>query len=131
MLLINTTLKKSLKHGIGLFADQFIPKGTMTWKYHPNFDPSFTRKEVAKMPKPGQKQLWNYHFYDKKQDRYVWCLDDLRFINHDEKRPNIHSTLYRDVALRDIKKGEELLCDYCGFDPKYFDRVGLDRKQLK
>jgi hypothetical protein len=39
--------------------------------------------------------------------------------------------LYRDVALVDIKKGTELLCDYAGFDPNYFDRINFDKKKLK
>jgi uncharacterized protein len=38
MLVVRTKTKASEIAGIGLFADQFIPKGTVVWKYQPDFD---------------------------------------------------------------------------------------------
>ena len=49
MLLVKTKIKPSGTHGIGLFADQFILKGTITWKYDPKFDSSFTEKDLEEM----------------------------------------------------------------------------------
>lgn len=37
MLLIKTKLDLSKIHGVGLFADEFIAKGTKIWEYRPNF----------------------------------------------------------------------------------------------
>lgn len=42
MLLIKTKLELSKIHGVGLFADEFIAKGTKIWEYRPNFDKAFT-----------------------------------------------------------------------------------------
>ena len=130
MILVKTTLGVSAKHGIGLFADQFIKKGTVTWEYAPEFDTAFTEEQIARMSEPAQKIFWHYAFYDKKQDKHVLCFDDQRFINHDKDSPNITSTPYKDTAARDIQKGEELLCNYDGFDDTYFDRIGLAREKL-
>ena len=52
MLLVKTKLGVSSVHGIGLFAAQFIPKGTATWEYHPDFDTSFGEDDLARMPPP-------------------------------------------------------------------------------
>ncbi len=124
MLHIKTKVGKSPLHGIGLFADQFIPKGTVTWEYHPDFDSSFSEADTMRMTESARKQFFHYAYYDKDLDRYVLCFDDQRFINHSTKHENIHSTPRRDVALRDIHRGEELLCDYYKYDDTYFNRLG-------
>lgn len=132
MLLVKTKLGQSKVHGIGLFADQFIPKGTITWKYHPEFDMAFNEKEIAKMSEMARKQLFHYAYYDKKLKEYVLCFDDQRFINHSRKpqKINIHTTPDIDVAARDIEAGEELLCDYNKFDDTYFKRLNIKENEL-
>jgi SET domain-containing protein len=125
MLLVKTRLGISGIHGIGLFADQFIPKGTITWEYNPLFDTAFSEEEIAKMSEPSKKIFLHYAYFDKKLNKYVLCFDDQRFINHSRKKLNIHSTVRQDVASRDIQAGEELLCDYDKYDDTYFHRHGL------
>ena len=58
------------------------------------------------------------------------CFDDMRFINHCSSEPNIIATTRHDVAARDIKEGEELLCDYNCFDDEYFARLGIRETEL-
>ncbi|MEX0917548.1 MAG: SET domain-containing protein [Candidatus Paceibacterota bacterium] len=132
MLLIKTRIGVSSTHGIGLFAAEFIPKGTVTWEYHPNFDLSFTDEQVTKLPEVARKSLMHYSFFDTEIGKYVIPIDDLRFINHseDQSRINIESTPHNDIAKRDIKEGEELFCDYNKFDDTYFDRIGLAKENL-
>ncbi len=124
MILVKTKLNKSKTHGIGLYADQFIPKGTVTWIYSNKYDQSFTKKDVKKMDEITKKQFFKYAYWDKTISKYVLCFDDQRFINH-SPRPNILSTQKEDIAAKDIKKGEELLCDYTKFDENYFDNIGF------
>ena len=38
MLFVKTRLGESLLHGIGLFADEFIARHTVLWKFTPGFD---------------------------------------------------------------------------------------------
>jgi SET domain-containing protein len=116
MLLIRTKVKKSKIHGLGLFAAQFVSKGTKTWKLKPKIDLVITASEYKKLPKPFRKNI-DHHIYQCKFTRkWIFCTDDARFMNHSTK-PNIKTVrgMY-DVALRDIKKGEELTEDYDRFE---------------
>lgn len=126
MILIKTKIGTSTLKGvgIGLFADQFIPKGTMTWKYHPKFDTAYTEEDVQNMSEPARKIFLHYAYYDIHQNKYILCFDDQRFINH-SKEPNIISETEFDVASRDIQPGEELFCDYRSFEKDYFERRNM------
>lgn len=126
MLRVKTKIGQSKLHGIGLFADEFIPKGTVTWQYDPEFDTAFTKEQVERMPKPAQALFWHYAYNDKVQNKFVLCADDQRFINHAQSDQNITSTPDQDVAARDINPGEEFLCDYNLYDNSYFDRREID-----
>lgn len=126
MILVRTKLAPSVRHGIGLFADQFIPKGTATWQYDAIFDTSYSNEEIAKMSPPAREQFLKYAYFDDTLGKYVLCFDDQRFINHCADNPNIKCTPHRDIAARDIAPGEELVCDYSGFDPKWFERRAID-----
>jgi uncharacterized protein len=125
MLLVKTQLGLSDIHGIGLFADQLIRKGTVTWQYHPDFDAAYKEEDMLKMSDAARDQFLKYAYYDKDLDLYILCSDDQRFINHNSEYPNIISTPRRDVAAHDILCGEELLCNYNCYDDTYFIRVGM------
>lgn len=116
MLLVKTNLGVSRVHGIGLFAAQFIPQGTVTWEYSPEFDAAYDEDDIARMSPPARAQFLKYSYFHKELGRYVLCFDDMRFINHCSQAPNVSATAQRDVAVRDIQEGEELLCDYNCFD---------------
>jgi hypothetical protein len=45
MLLVKTKLGLSKISGIGLYADTFIPKGTIIWRFVPKLDLKFNEKE--------------------------------------------------------------------------------------
>jgi uncharacterized protein len=125
VLLVKTQIGLSDVHGIGLFAAQFIAKGTVTWRYHPDFDTSYEESDMLKMSDAAREQFLKYAYYDKDLGMYILCSDDQRFINHDAASPNVISTPHQDVAARDILPGEELLCDYNCYDDTYFIRVGM------
>jgi uncharacterized protein len=125
MLLVKTQIGVSQIHGIGLFAAEFISKGTVTWQYHPGFDPAYTETDILQMPDAARKLFFHYAYYDKELEKYILCADDQRFINHTSDSPNILSTPRQDVAARDIYAGEELVCDYNCYDDTYFHRVGM------
>ena len=133
MLQIKTKIKKSRIHGMGLFADQFIPKGATTWEYTSSIDPSFTLKTVKSLPQKSRDFLLYYTYLDKKLNKLVLCSDNQKYINHtrNKKLENISATTRKDVAARDIKAGEEMLCDYNKFDDSYFKRMKIDQKKLR
>ena len=93
MLLVKTRLGVSEIHGMGLFAEEFIPCGT----------------------------LHHYSYLDAASGKYVFCLDNARFMNHSDAPttvplPGDTDPFGVDVAARDIQPGEELTCDYGEFD---------------
>lgn len=129
--MVHTVLKNSPLHGIGLFADQFIQTGTVTWEYNPKFDTSFSEEDIKEMSEPARKQFLHYAYLDHEQKKYILCFDDQRFINHSSDNSNIASTPNKDVAARDIQKGEELICNYQHFESTYFERRQIDDKTFK
>ncbi len=126
MLLVKTKLDKSGIHGIGLFADEFIPKNTIIWKFNRLIDLRCSEADIEKLPDASREQIQKYSYREKHTGLYVLCGDDARFFNHTET-PNcidFYSDEDQDitVALRDIFAGEELTCDYALFDLDFVER---------
>ncbi len=128
MLLIKTRLWVSSIRGIGLFANENIKKGTIIGI---NKDDSgiihYSEKEWSglenNLGKESFLQIKKYAYKQKKDKLYYLNLDDTRFINH-SKSPNIASIGDNDVAIRDIKIGDEILIDYNTFyDNEYFKEI--------
>jgi SET domain-containing protein len=121
MLMVKTKLGQSETHGTGLFADEFIAKGTMTWRFAPGFDLVINPDDLLRLSEISRKQFWNYCYVDKFTHHYILCFDDARFLNHSED-PNIGQSKFGgevegiEIALRDIRPGEELLVNYNDFD---------------
>ncbi len=130
MLRVKTKLGQSKIEGVGLFADEFIAAGTVTWQYDPEFDPSFDKEAVERIPEHVRDQFMKYSYFDHKLNKYILCSDDQRFINH-SNTPNILSTPAMDTAKYDIQKGEELFCDYTHYEHDWFERRGLKREDFK
>lgn len=130
MLKVKTKLGTSGVHGIGLFADQFIPKDTVTWEYDPKFDIGFEPDVVDSLPPISKAYFLHYCYLDKELNMYILCCDNQRFINHSISRENILSTPKLDRATRDIQEGEEFFCNYNKFDDSYFVRMGISPENL-
>jgi len=122
MLRVNTVLKESNISGIGLFANEFIPQGTLIFKYDPGFDSRFPEKLVVQM---GHKSFFDhYAVYDSKTECYHLALDNTRFINHSNE-PNIKydSNKLGSVALIDINIGEEITEDYKSLEEDFDESI--------
>jgi len=122
MLIVKTSVRLGSIEGLGLFAEEKIPKGATVWQYNPRFDISFDPQEVGKMP-PLQKELIKrYAYLSTESGKYIYCIDDARFMNHSSSKNNLDVVPFpgepetRGVANRDIKTGEEILINYRTFD---------------
>lgn len=117
MLTVKTSLRPSTIHGMGLFAEEKISKGTVIWKFDPKFDRLFDPTDVEKMDELKQKFLHHFAYLEKTIQKYVLSVDDTRFINH-SMSPNIFDRgvpgeeLCDSVACRDIEIGEEITVNY-------------------
>ena len=130
MLKIKTTIGPSKTHGIGLFADQFIPKGMVTWQYDQDYDTSFSPEQIDSLSSINKIQFLKYGYYDYKLEKFILCSDDQRVINHSSHNYNVDSTPEKDVANRDIKPGEELLCNYESYEPGWFEKRHLNKESF-
>ncbi len=124
MLLVKTRLGMSPIEGIGVFADQFIAKGTPTWKFTPGLDQLLSREVVEAIAEPMKSALLRYSYLDRKTGLYIYCLDNARFVNHADAAntrgdyPD-NDIFGRDIATRDIQPGEEITCNYSEFDMEF------------
>ncbi len=130
MLLVQTKIGLSNIAGIGLFADEFIPKGTPIWKYMPGFDLKVGKGELQRLSEPSRTQFLKYAYLNPKTGNYILCFDDARFFNHSDQ-PNCIDTISPhdeegiDIAARDIKKGEELTNNYHEFDSDFAYKMSI------
>lgn len=132
MLMVKTRLAPSPIDGIGLFADEDIAKGTVTWRFLAGYDRLFTAGEIAALPEPSRSAMLGHSYLDQTSGLYVYCLDNARFMNHsaDANTAGVHAAGEiegHDVATRDIRAGEELTCDYRTFDAAFADKLGIGR----
>jgi SET domain-containing protein len=119
MIVVKTKLDKSLISGIGLFANQDILKGDLTWK--------MTSISVFKITPDQYKELSqiekdfivekDYYWLDD-QGNYSIPIDDSRFVNHSNDPNIIELDENHCVASRNIKQNEELTIDYKTLIPK-------------
>ena len=126
MLTIKTKLKDTGFKGIGVFAEEPVKKGDLVYVFEPDFCKSFQLADIAKLskaitksvPKKDIKKIsaLKYRFlkiYATREGQLYWLdLDNTRFINHAHV-PNIQFIKgLKAVAVKDIKIGDEITCDY-------------------
>ena len=118
MLLVKTKLGRSKIQGMGLFADEFIPKGTLVQKFIDGVDLELTPEVVDILPGPAKKNFLHYAYRNKITNKYILNSDDARFLNSSVTPNLIGDELNKeaDIAARDIERGEELTVDYSDFD---------------
>lgn len=104
-------LKKSKIAGRGLFAKKEIPCGTIVWKM--GQDRLYTLEQVRKFSKKYQKTLEHYSYEWKGLVHYPRGID--KYWNHGctpNTAPSFSARDEMDIAIMDIKKGQELTYDY-------------------
>lgn len=129
MLYVKTKLGSSNIDGIGLFADQFIPEGTLIWKFTNGFDIRIEKEDLDIIKsKPAREQFLKYAYLNLRTKKYVLCFDDARFFNHSPK-PNVIGVDAENeeeginIAIRDINKDEELTVDYNQYDADFNNKM--------
>jgi len=135
VLLIKTYVGLSKIHGLGCFTAQNLRKGQLIWVENPELDVNIPVNKVKKYPKSVQCFLKMYTFLkeNSKEGVYILCGDDARYMNH-SFCPNIIENpdgSGSSLTARDIKKGEEITCDYYSFDLEASIKLkGANRRRL-
>ncbi len=115
MLIVETYLAPSRVHGIGLFAANDIPAHSVVWKFKSFIDTVLPPERFLRLCREVDgftlRHLMNSTY--KRNSQYFYLTDNARFINHSPEECNIAFVDdYTEIALRDIRSGEELLENY-------------------
>ena len=128
-MLIETRVAPSGIHGLGLFAVQFVPRGTPVWKFQPGFDHDFSPAQFAALPPLARQHTRWFCFVSQLDGHIILSGDHACFINH-SLAPNTGAAKavglpVVTVALRDIAAGEEITCNYFDYDADTAWKLGL------
>ena len=114
MLLVDTELRPSPSHGIGVFLLEDVRAGEVIWRFDSRIDRVYGEEELASLPQITWEFLRTYSTWNEEQRLWVLCGDNGRHFNH-SATPN---TLSRgiafgdDIAAVDLRAGTELTSDY-------------------
>jgi uncharacterized protein len=120
MMLVPTYVAPSPIEGVGVFAAEPIPSGTLIWQLAPGLDRLIRKNEILSLPPLFQQFVERYSYpYPHDPEQLIVELDNGRFMNHSDAPNTIFSDPDAGYTIRDIAAGEELLCNYAEFDPTF------------
>ncbi len=120
MLLVPTYVGPSRIEGVGVFAAEDIPAGTLIWELNPAFDRLLETAQLATLPPVLREFAERYGYpYPHDPTQLVLEMDNGRFMNH-ALHPNT-SFIDPDAGytILTVKAGSELTCNYGEFDPSF------------
>jgi uncharacterized protein len=129
MLLIPFEVRLSKIHGLGVFASEPIPRGTIVWQFDPGIDQRHPVSWVKRQPEHVRRFVASHCVLDLDKRHYLVLGDHSMFVNH-----SLHPNLVPDdehrvhdegvvVAARDVAAGEELTINYTEIDGADRDRA--------
>jgi SET domain-containing protein len=129
MMLIETCVRPSGIHGLGLFTVRPVSRGTPIWRFEPGFDHDFSPAQFAALPLLAQKHTRWFCFVSRLDGHVILSGDHACFINH-SPAPNTGALPDAPppvvtVALRDLAPGEEITCNYFDYDADTRWKLGL------
>lgn len=100
--------------GSGVFATEYIPKGTLTY-VKDSLEIEITPEKYQRHPKAMQSVIDKYSYIDD-LGNYIISWDNAKYINH-SCDPNTISTGYGfEIAIKDIYPGDEITDEYGMFN---------------
>ena len=114
MMMVETELKPSPIHGLGVFLLAPVRQGDLIWRFDSRIDRTYTEDEIATLPSHMQEFLRTYSTWHAQTGLYVLCGDNGRYFNHAETPSTVSNAISfgEDRAIRDLAAGEELTSDY-------------------
>ena len=103
--------------GFGVFASGPIPRGTITYVQDP-LDISIDEKRYADLDGALKESVDRYAFIDQDGNR-VLCWDHAKYVNHCCRSNTISTGYGFEIAIRDIRAGEQVTDDYGLFNLPY------------
>jgi SET domain-containing protein len=114
MMMVETELRQSSIHGLGVFLVNPVRKGDLIWRFDSRIDRVYSEADVASLPEHMQRYLKTYSTWHEQTRLYVLCGDNGRFFNHSDDPSTVSNAISfgEDHAVRDLAAGEELTSDY-------------------
>lgn len=114
MMMVDTEVRPSRIHGLGVFLLQPVRKGELIWRYDSRIDRVYAEEEVASLPEHVQRYLRTYSTWHEGVKLWVLCGDNGRYFNHCDPPSTLSDAIAFgcDHAARDLDAGEELTSDY-------------------
>jgi hypothetical protein len=114
MLMVETELRPSEIHGVGVFLLKPVRKGDLIWRFDSRIDRVYSEAELASLPQRMQDFLRVYSTWHEPTRLWILCGDHGRHFNHSDS-PNTLSFgtgFGDDVAAEDLPRGIELTTNY-------------------
>jgi SET domain-containing protein len=114
MMMVDTELKPSPIHGLGVFLLAPVRRGELIWRFDARIDRVYTEEEIATLPAHMQRYLRTYSTWHGETGLFVLCGDNGRYFNHADEPTTVSNAISfgEDRAVRDLAIGEELTSDY-------------------
>jgi SET domain-containing protein len=114
MMMVETEIRASPIHGIGVFLLRPAAKGDLIWRFDSRIDRIFSPEELASLPDHVQRYLLTYSTWHATSGLYVLCGDNGRYFNHADNPTTISTAVSfgEDRASQDLGAGAELTSDY-------------------
>lgn len=116
MITVKTSVQPSNIGGLGLFANEFIPKGTLVWKNFTDSEMILSIEQFEGFSDYMKGVLRVHGYLDKKTNQWKLPLDNSKFFNHSNTPNTYQDEDGNSIALQDIKSGEEITVNYSDFD---------------
>ena len=114
MMMVDTEIKQSPIHGLGVFLKEPVKKGGLIWRFDARIDRVYTPDEIESLPEHMQRYLHTYCTWHEATGLFVLCGDNGRYFNHSPEPSTVSNAISfgEDRAARDLEAGEELTSDY-------------------
>jgi hypothetical protein len=96
-------VKKSRIHGKGVFTSRDLKKGEVVLRWRPKI---LNKSDIKKL-----SATQKHYIYRVSKDKYFLMSPPEKYVNH-SCDPNTKVKNYSDVAIRNIKRGEEITSNY-------------------
>ena len=114
MMMVDTELKPSPIHGLGVFLLQPVRRGDLIWRFDGRIDRVYTPHEIETLPPHMQAYLRIYSTWHEAAGLFVLCGDNGRYFNHSDTPTTVSNAIAfgEDHAKDDLPAGTELTSDY-------------------
>jgi len=126
MFLVKTKLAPSKIHWTGVFADEFIPEGSVVWELWP-IDAKLTAHEISRLARDLKKDVTNFVYTDSRdRNKYILLRGNDKYTNHSFSPNTGDDENGRTRALKNIEVWEEITDNYTTYMDPFLDRQHLD-----